>query len=69
MSERKEFAEKKLSKLDFKEENSSCFYSWGLQQAVVKKVCSIAFFLPPLLGNDGGVIVAGLLILSYQSYR
>ena len=33
-----------------------------------KKVCSIAFFLPPLLGDDG-VVVAGFLILSYQSYR
>ena len=27
------------------------------------------FFLPPLLGDDGSVVVAGLLILSYQSYR
>ena len=49
-------------------ENSSHFYSWGLQQAVVRKVCSIAFYLPPLLGDDAGVIIACLLILSYQSY-
>ena len=52
----------------FKEENSSRFYSWGLEQDVVKKVCSIAFFLPPLLGGDSGVVIAGLLILLYQSY-
>ena len=31
--------------LDLKEENSSRFYSWGLQRTVVKKVRSIAFFL------------------------
>ena len=30
---------------NFKEENRSRFYSWGLQWTVVKKVCSIAFFL------------------------
>ena len=54
---------------NFKEENSSRFYSWGLQRAVVRKVCSIVFFLPPLLGDDGGVVVAGLLLLSYQSYH
>ena len=27
----------------------------------------IAFFLPPLLGDDGGVVIISLLILSYQS--
>ena len=62
-------------------ENSSRFYSWGLQRTVVKKVCSIAFFLafsfffvtikrlvhPPLLGDDGSVVIVVLLILSYQS--
>ena len=81
--------------MNFKEENSSRFYSWGLQQTVIKKVCSIAFFLAfsyfffvvinrllsfralqlayvekvhlPFLGDDGGVIIVGLLILSYQS--
>ena len=53
--------------MNFKEENSSRFYSWGLQRIVVKKVGSIAFFLPPLLGDDGGVVIVGLLILSYQS--
>ena len=79
---------------NFKEENSCRFYSWGLQRTVVKKVCSIAFFLafsfffcrnqtspfplrtsasvrrkvhPPLLGDDGGVVIVGLLILSYPS--
>ena len=31
------------------------------------KNCSIAFFLPPLLGDDGGVVIVGLCILSYQS--
>ena len=37
-----------------------------IQHAVVKKVCFRAFFLHPLLG-DGGVVIVGLLILSYQS--
>ena len=75
------------STLHLKEENSSRFYSWWLQQTAVKKVCSIAFFLvfsffvaikrlvflrplqlayvekvhPPLLGDDGGVDIVGLL--------
>ena len=31
--------------MNLKEENSSHFYPWGLQWTVVKKVCSIAFFL------------------------
>ena len=86
--------------LNFKEENSVRFYSWGLQQTVVKKslfnsVLShhLFFFFfffffcryqtspfplrtsasvrrkvySPLLGDDGGVVVVGLLILSYQS--
>ena len=54
---------------NFKEENSSRFYSWGLQTAIVKKDCLIVFFLLPLFGDNGGVFVTGLLILSYQSYR
>ena len=54
--------------LNFKEENTSRFYSWGLERVVVLKVCSIEFFLPPLLGDDGDVVVVGLLILSYQSH-
>ena len=80
--------------LHLKEENSSRFYSWGLEWTAVKKVCSITFFLtfsfffvaikhllslralqlayvekvhPFLLGDDGGVVLVGLLILSYQS--
>ena len=68
VSERKEFAEKKHSNSKFKEENSSHFYSCGLQRVVVRKVCFIAFFLPPLLGEDGGFVVTGLLIRSCQSY-
>ena len=31
-------------------------------------VCLVAFFLLPLLGSDSSIIIAGLLILSYQSY-
>ena len=59
---------RKTQNLDFKEENSSRFYSWGLERTVVlKKVCFIAFFLPPLLGDDGGGVIVGLLIHSYQS--
>ena len=53
--------------MNFKEENSNRFYSWGLQRTVVLKVCSIAFFLPPPLGDDGGVVIVGSLILSYRS--
>ena len=34
----------------------------------LKKVCSIAVFHPLLLGGDSGVVIADLLILSYQSY-
>ena len=34
---------------------------------ILKKVCSLAFFLPLLLRDDGGVVIVGLLILSYQS--
>ena len=64
LSERKEFRRKENTQNSkFKEENSSCFYSWGLQRAVVKKVCSIAFFFLLLLGGDSGVVIAGLLIL------
>ena len=47
--------------LNFKEENSSRFYSWGLQQSVVKKVCSKAFFPPPFLGDDNSGVVCWLV--------
>ena len=63
-----EFTEKKHSKSKFKEENSLCFYSWGLQRVVDRKVCFIAFFLLCLLGDDGDIVVAGLLIRSCQSF-
>ena len=53
--------------MNFKEENSNRFHSRGLQRTVVKKVCFIAVFLPPHFGDDGGVVIVGLLILSYQS--
>ena len=81
--------------LNFKEENNSRFYSWGLQRTVVKKFVqwnspslSLFFFCRyqtssfyitlshralqlayigkvhlPLLGDDGGVVIVGLLIL------
>ena len=79
--------------LTLKEENSSRFYSWGLQRTVVKKSFfnsvlprPLSFFCryqtspfplrtsasvkekvhTPLLGDDSGVVIVGLLIFSYQ---
>ena len=59
---------KEHSNSKFKEESSSRFYSHGLKRVVARKVCFTAFFLPPLLAGDGGVVVAGLLTRSCQSY-
>ena len=70
--------------LKLKEENSSHFYSWGLQLTVVKmfvffvaikrhpslRAIQLAYVEkvhPPLLVDDGGVVIVGLLILWYQS--
>ena len=36
-----------------RQNNSSRFYSLGLQLVAARKVCFIAFFLPPLHGGDG----------------
>ena len=52
----------------FKEENSSRFYSWGLQQAVVKKSLFDSVFPPSSSWGDGSVVIAVLLILLCQSY-
>ena len=63
VAKRKEFAKKRNTQnLNFMEENYSHFYSWGLQRSVIKKgsfsgvlpclLCSITFFLLPLLGDD-----------------
>ena len=59
---------KEHSNSKFKEENSSRFYSHGLQRVVARKVYFIAFFLYFFLGGDGSVVVAGYLTRSYQSY-
>ena len=52
----------------FKEKNSSCFYSWGLQWAVVKKSLFDSVLLPSTSWVDSRVVIAALLIHSYQLY-
>ena len=53
---------------NLRKKNSSRFYSLGLQRVVARKVRFIMFFLPPLLGGNSGVVVAGLLTHSCQLY-
>ena len=68
VSERKEFAEKKHSNSKFKEENSSRFYSCGLQQVVVRKRLFVSVLLPSPSWVDSSVVIAALLIRSCQSF-
>ena len=69
VSERKESARMKHSKLKIKEENSSRFNSWGLQRVVVKKKSLFdSVLLPSTSWVDRSVVIAALLIRSYQLY-
>ena len=62
MSERKEFAEKKHSKLEI------LGRKWGLQWVVVQKSLFHSILPPSSSWGDSSVFIAGWLILSYQSY-
>ena len=60
--------ERNTQNLKFKEENSSRFYSWGLQWAVVRKNLFHSVIPPSPPWGESNVIIAGLLIFSYQSF-
>ena len=61
-----------IQTLTSRKENSSRFYSLGLQRVAALKVRFIAFFLPPLIGGDGGfrgsrLVDTFLSVVSWQT--
>ena len=58
---------RKLQTLILRKKIVVAFIFGDYSELLLKTFVFMAFFFPPLLGDDGDIVIAGLLIHSYQS--